>query len=93
MIRSFKDSETESVINRTPVRKFALGLQRRARRKLIMVDDAENLNDLRVPPGNHLEKLEGDRRGQHCIRINRQWRICFVWQDGDAYEVEIVDYH
>ena len=58
-----------------------------------MVDDAENLNDLRVPPGNHLEKLEGDRRGQHSIRINRQWRICFVWEDGDAYDVGIVDYH
>ncbi len=61
--------------------------------KLEILDAAEVLQDLTIPPGNHLEKLSGDRKAQHSIRINRQWRICFVWQSGDAYEVEIVDYH
>ena len=65
----------------------------RARRKLRMVHNARNINDLRVPPANHLEVLRGDRRGQHSIRINRQWRVCFRWEDGDAHDVEIVDYH
>jgi len=62
-------------------------------RKLVMLDAAESLQDLRVPPGNRLEKLSGDRKGQHSIRINDQWRICFEWRDGDAYQVEIADYH
>jgi len=62
-------------------------------RKLVMLDSAESLQDLRVPPGNRLEKLSGDRKGQHSIRINDQWRICFEWRDGDAYQVEIGDYH
>jgi len=62
-------------------------------RKLVMLDSAESLQDLRVPPGNRLEKLSGDRKGQHSIRINDQWRICFEWRDGDAYQVEIADYH
>lgn len=63
------------------------------RRKLVMIDAATQLEDLRVPPGNRLEKLRGDREGQHSIRINQQWRICFRWEGGDAYDVEIVDYH
>ena len=62
-------------------------------RKLVAVDAAETLDDLRVPPGNRLEKLRGDRGGQHSIRVNDQWRICFVWRDGDAYDVSVVDYH
>lgn len=62
-------------------------------RKLVVVDSAEQLDDLRIPPGNRLEKLRGDRAGQHSIRVNEQWRICFRWKDGDAYDVEIIDYH
>ena len=68
-------------------------LQRRALRKLVIIDAADSLQDLRVPPGNRLEKLSGNRKGQHSIRINEQFRICFTWRDGDAYEVEITDYH
>ena len=64
-----------------------------ALRKLLMVDAAESLDDLRVPPGNRLEKLKGNREGQHSLRVNDQWRVCLVWKDGDAYEVEVVDYH
>ena len=68
-------------------------IQRRAQVKLMMLNNAQDLNDLRVPPGNHLEALSGDRRGQHSIRINDRWRICFSWRQGDAHGVEIVDYH
>ena len=93
MIRSFRDDDTRRVFERQPVRRWSLHLQRAALRKLLIVDAAENLNDLRVPPGNRLEKLSGGRVGQHSIRINDQWRVCFRWRDGDAYEVEIVDYH
>mgnify|MGYP003383150245 CR=1 FL=1 len=93
MIRSFADKETERVFNREASRRFSPDIQRRARIKLEILDAADSLADLRVPPSNHLEKLSGDRIGQHSIRINIQWRICFVWQDGDAYYVEIVDYH
>ena len=64
-----------------------------ARRKLLLLHRAASLQDLRVPPGNRLEELKGDRKGQHSIRINDQWRICFVWRDGDAFDVEIADYH
>ena len=64
-----------------------------ALRKLLMVDAAESLDDLRVPPGNRLEKLKGNREGQHSVRVNDQWRVCFIWKDGDAHEVEVVDYH
>ena len=74
-------------------RRLAPDIQRKARIKLEVVDAAETLQDLRIPPSNRLEKLSGDRQGQHSIRINNQWRICFVWQDSDAYRVEIVDYH
>lgn len=93
MIRSFRDRETEKVFNREPSRRWSRDLQRVARRKLLMLDAAETLADLRVPPGNRLEKLSGDREGQYSIRINDQWRICFRWGEGDAHDVEITDYH
>ena len=93
MIKDFRDDDTHRVFHREPVRRWSLALQRVALRKLLILDAAENLNDLRIPPGNRLEKLSGDRAGQHSIRINDQWRLCFRWRDGDAYEVEIVDYH
>ena len=93
MIRSFADRDTERLFQREVVRRWAPALQRIALRKLLILDAAEQLADLRVPPGNRLEKLTGDRIGQHSIRINDQWRICFRWRDGDAYDVEITDYH
>lgn len=93
MIRSFKDKETEKLFLRQFSRKLPPGIQRLARRKLEILDAAETVEDLRIPPANHLEKLYGDRAGQHSIRINAQWRICFIWRDGDAYDVEVVDYH
>ena len=93
MIRSFRDRDTERVFRRERTRKLALDILRIAQRKLAMLDAAESLSDLRVPPGNHLEKLFGDRDGQHSIRVNDQWRICFRWRGGDAQDVEIVDYH
>ena len=93
MIRSYRDRDTQAVAERQPVRKFPENVQRRAQRKLMMLNNAVNLNDLRAPPGNRLEALSGYRRGQHSIRINDQWRICFVWSEGDAYQVEMVDYH
>ena len=92
MIKGFRCKETEKVFHRRHSKKFA-GIQRIALRKLLILDAAGSLNDLRVPPSNHLEKLTGDRRGQHSIRINSQWRICFRWKDGHAHGVEIVDYH
>ena len=91
MIRSFRDRDTEQVFNDRQVRRW-LTIERAARRKLMLLDAAVRLDDLRVPPGNRLETLRGNRAGQHSIRINDQWRICFRW-DGDAYDVEIVDYH
>ena len=93
MIRSFADRDTERLFQREVVRRWAPALQHAALRKLVILDAAEQLADLRVPPGNRLEKLTGDRVGQHSIRINDQWRICFRWRDGDAYDVEITDYH
>lgn len=93
MIRSFRCKETGKVFRREFSRKFHPSAQRVALRKLVMLDSAESLQDLRIPPSNRLEKLSGDRRGQHSIRINDQWRICFRWREGDAYDVEIVDYH
>jgi len=93
MIRSFKDDQAERLFHRANVKKLAKPLQRVALRKLVLLDAAATLDDLRVPPGNRLEKLFGDRAGQYSIRINDQWRICFEWSDGDAYEVEITDYH
>ena len=93
MIRSFRDKETEKVFRREGSRKFFPALQRQAQRKLAVLDGAETLQDLRVVPGNRLEKLKGDRAGQYSIRINDQWRICFNWSEGDADDVEITDYH
>jgi len=93
VIRSFKDKEAEAVFHRKFSRKLPVDLQRTALRKLIMVNAAMDLADLRIPPANRLEALGGDRKGQHSIRINRQWRICFRWQNGQADDVEIVDYH
>ena len=92
MIRSFKSKDTEKLSNDYRVRRFQV-FETVARRKLKMLDDATSLNDLAALPGNRLETLRGDRRGQHSIRINSQYRICFEWRDGDAYHVEIVDYH
>ena len=93
MIRGFADQETEKVFSRRFSRKLPPEIQQSARRKLEILNVAEVLEDLRVPPGNRLEKLVGDRAGKHSIRINQRWRICFQWRRGDAYEVEIVDYH
>ena len=93
MIQSYKDSDTEAVANRERCRKFLPDIQRRAQAKLMILNNAKDLNDLQVPPGNRLEALSGDRKGQHSIRINDQWRICFSWQQGNAHQVEIVDYH
>ena len=93
MIRSFATTETEKLFQRERVPRFPAELRRAAQRKLLLIDAAEQLEDLRVPPGNRLEKLAGDRKGQHSIRVNDQWRICFRWHEGDAFDVEIVDYH
>ena len=93
MIRSFACAETERLYQRQTARRLPANLQNVARRKLRMLDMAANLMDLRSPPGNRLEALKGDRKGRHSIRINDQWRVCFVWRDGAAHEVEIVDYH
>ncbi|MBM3944967.1 MAG: type II toxin-antitoxin system RelE/ParE family toxin [SAR202 cluster bacterium] len=93
MIRSFRDKDTQRVFLREQVRGLPLEVQRIAQRKLVMLNAAESLQDLRVPPGNRLEALSGDRKGQHSIRVNDQWRICFHWSNGDAYDVEITDYH
>ncbi len=93
MIRGYRDRDTEAVAERRRVRRFTEQLQRRAQIKLMIINNAVDLNDLRLPPGNRLEALSGDREGQYSIRIHDQWRICFTWDDGGAYEVEIVDYH
>jgi toxin HigB-1 len=93
MIRSFKDKETERIWQRNPSRRLPPDLQARSWRKLAMLDAARRLDDLLVFPGNRLEALKGDRAGQHSIRINDRWRVCFIWREGDAYEVEVVDYH
>ena len=93
MIKSFRDKKTEKIFNRQSAGKLQLDIQRIARKKLVILDAATELNDLRIPPGNRLEALKGNRKGQHSIRINDQWRICFKWSDGNAYDVEITDYH
>lgn len=93
VIRSFKSRSTEEIWQGKIVRRLPRDLQEVARRKLRMLNNAQSLIDLRVPPGNRLERLQSDRAGQHSIRINDQWRICFEWLDGDAHQVEIVDYH
>lgn len=93
MIESFADAETEKIYRGLPSRKLPTDIQKTARRKLLYLDDADDLRDLLAPPGNRLEALRGDRAGQHSIRINDQWRICFKWVNGRARDVEIVDYH
>ena len=93
MIKSFMDKEAEKIFNRQVSRKLPGDIQQVALRKLRMINRAIRLNDLRVPPNNRLEKLKRNRSGQYSIRINDQWRICFIWEEPDAYDVEIVDYH
>jgi proteic killer suppression protein len=92
MIASFRDRDTEALAGGRRVKRFQ-AFERSAQRKLQMIRAAVQLEDLRVPPGNHLEALQGNRAGQHSIRINDQWRICFVWKDDGAHDVEIIDYH
>ncbi len=93
VIRDFADKEAEKIWGGTPSRRLPADIQTVARRKLRMLNNATTLDDLRVPPANRLEALKGDLKGQHSIRINEQWRICFRWMDGDAHGVQIVDYH
>jgi proteic killer suppression protein len=93
VIRSFRDTQADRLFRRERVSTLARSLQRAALRKLLLLDAAESLEDLRVPPGNRLEKLAGNRKGQYSIRINDQYRVCFRWEGGAAYDVEVVDYH
>ena len=93
MIKSFRDANTERVFNRELVKRFSREIQQRAFMRLNAIDAAVRLEDLRLPPSNRLEALKGDRKGEHSVRINDQWRICFLWRDGHAERVEIVDYH
>jgi proteic killer suppression protein len=93
MIKTFADKETEKLYQRQRSRSIPADIQRKARMKLEILDAAEKLDDLKVPPGNRMEKLSVGREGQHSIRINPQGRICFRWKNGDCYDVEIVDYH
>ncbi len=93
MINSFKNKETKKIYERDISLKLPRNIQQIALRKLRMINYAQNIYDLRIPPANKLEKLSGNREGQYSIRINNQWRICFIWKDGNAYDVEIIDYH
>jgi proteic killer suppression protein len=93
VIRNFADKEAEKIWAGTSSRRLPADIQNVARRKLRMLNSASTLEDMRIPPANRLEALKGDRKGQHSIRINNQWRICFRWREGDAHDVEIVDYH
>lgn len=93
MIRTFRDKSTAALFAGKPPRRVPPDLRKRAREKLDLLHSARTLEDLRVPPANRLESLEGRRNGQHSVRVNDQWRICFQWHDGDAFEVELVDYH
>lgn len=93
VIKSFRDSETERIWLGEWSKRLPPDIQTVARRKLRMLNNARDLTDLRVPPANRLERLKGDRQGQHSVRINDQWRVCFRWSSGDAYDVEIADYH
>lgn len=93
MIKSFRCKETQKIFGRKFAKKLPTEIQETARMKLVILDAATSLNDLRVPPGNRLEELKDDRKGQHSIRINSQWRICFEWKNGNIFNVEIVDYH
>lgn len=93
MIASFACRQTELLFRRLRPKRFPPEIMRVALRKLVMLDSAARLEDLRVPPGNRLEALRGDRQGQHSIRVNERWRVCFTWREGNAYQVEMVDYH
>ncbi len=93
MIKSFHSKETERIWKGETSRKLPADIQIKARMKLRMINNSVSLKDLRIPPSNHLELLRGDRKGRHSIRINDKWRICFIWNEGNAYQVEIVDYH
>ena len=93
MIQSFRDKATRDVFDRIYVKAISPELQRTVYRKLLILDAAESLEDLRVPPGNRLEKLSGDRKGQYSIRVNDQYRICFVWREENAFDVHLTDYH
>lgn len=93
MIKNFADKKSEKVWIGEYSKELSLEIQNQARKKLRMINNALNLDDLKVPPGNKLESLKGDRKGQHNIRINDQWRICFIWKGNNAHRVEIVDYH
>ncbi len=93
MIESFKDKDTQKIWEEIYTKKFPKDIQRVGLRKLILIHRAKDINDLRVPPGNRLEQLSGNRKGQYSIRLNDQWRVCFFWNNGSASEVELVDYH
>lgn len=93
MIKSFTDEDTERIFHGLRPHRLPPQITKRGVRKLLLLNAAGDLSELRVPPGNHLERLKGDRAGQYSIRINDQWRICFVWREGNAYEVEVTDYH
>ena len=92
MIKSFRSKDTEALFRGKCPHRW-IDIRARAERKLVMIDSAQSLEFLRSPPGNRLERLRGNRKGQHSIRINDQWRVCFNWDDGNAFNVEIVDYH
>jgi proteic killer suppression protein len=93
VIRSFRSGEAEKIWQGERSRRLPAAIQQVARRKLRMLNNASSLEDLRIPPANRLEALTRDRRGQHAIRVNDRYRVCFVWRQGDAFDVEIVDYH
>ncbi len=93
MIKSFRCKETKKIFGRKFSKKLPADIQENARQKLVILDSSTTIHDLRIPPGNRLEELKENRKGQHSIRINGQWRICFEWKNGDTFNVEIVDYH
>lgn len=93
MIKSFNCKETEKIWNGGKVKKFSFSIQRQALKKLRMIDVSENIEDLKIPRGNNLERLKGNRKNQYSVRINARWRICFYWGNGNATKLEIVDYH
>ncbi len=93
MVKSFRCKETKKIFGRKFSKKLSTSIQENSRKKLVILDAATSINDLRIPPVNRLEELKDNRKGQHSIRINNQWGICFEWKNGNAYNVEIVDYH